>query len=78
MIWCVISYLGDITFGYASSPPPTSSLSVKWTEPATDMENFVKPHMALEGHQTPAKKIGIEINGNNKWSNLLESSIKKD
>jgi putative transposase len=37
--------------------------------------NFVKPHMALEGQQTPAKKAGIESKGKNKWKDLLEFAI---
>jgi hypothetical protein len=32
--------------------------------------NFVKPHQALDG-ETPAKKVGIEIKGKNKWIQLL-------
>jgi hypothetical protein len=37
--------------------------------------NFVKPHMALEG-QTPAKKVGVEIQNKNKWMGLILSSMK--
>lgn len=37
--------------------------------------NFVKPHMALNG-ETPAKKAGLEVNGKNKWMDLLESATK--
>ncbi|MCL5318820.1 MAG: hypothetical protein M1503_11255 [Thaumarchaeota archaeon] len=36
--------------------------------------NFVKPHMALEG-QTPAQAAGIDVNGKNKWLELLENAI---
>jgi hypothetical protein len=38
--------------------------------------NFVKPHMALKG-VTPAKKAGLEINGNDKWFTLLKSASAK-
>ena len=38
--------------------------------------NFVKPREALEG-KTPAKKVGIELKGKNKWLDLLEQRINK-
>jgi transposase-like protein len=36
--------------------------------------NFVKPHEALQG-QTPAKKVGLEIKGKNKWITLIENAV---
>ena len=39
--------------------------------------NFVKPHIALEG-QTPAKKAGVGIKGNNKWKELLQKAISEE
>ncbi|MDV3276990.1 MAG: transposase [Nitrososphaerales archaeon] len=38
--------------------------------------NFVKPHIALEG-QTPAEVAGIDIEGENKWMELLKRAIEK-
>jgi putative transposase len=35
--------------------------------------NFVKPHMALKG-KTPAEASGIEINGKNKWMELIKNA----
>jgi transposase InsO family protein len=36
--------------------------------------NLVKPHAALEG-QTPAERVGVEVQGENKWLALLKASI---
>lgn len=33
------------------------------------LNNFVKPHMALEG-KTPAQAVGLQVAGNNKWLSL--------
>jgi transposase-like protein len=39
--------------------------------------NFVKPHMALNG-ETPAKKVGVEIKGKNKWLGMFGESLSTD
>ena len=36
--------------------------------------NFVRPHMGLNG-QTPADKVGIKIDGNNKWITLIQNAV---
>jgi len=38
--------------------------------------NYVRPHMALDG-DTPADKVGIEIQGENKWITLIQNASKK-
>lgn len=39
--------------------------------------NFVKPHMALEGH-TPAQVAGVGIASKNKWMELLGEAVVRD
>ena len=34
--------------------------------------NFIKPHQALDG-KTPAEKVGLNINGKNKWVEFLDN-----
>ena len=38
--------------------------------------NFIRPHQGLEG-KTPAEVAGIGIDGENKWIELLEKSIRR-
>jgi hypothetical protein len=38
--------------------------------------NFVKPHMALKG-DTPAKRVGVEVKGENKWIELLRYGLRE-
>ena len=51
------------------------SMSTPLAEGARIQYNFVKPHIALEG-QTPAQAAGIDVNGKNKWMELLKNSLK--
>ncbi|HXG14578.1 MAG TPA: DDE-type integrase/transposase/recombinase [Candidatus Nitrosotenuis sp.] len=36
--------------------------------------NYIRPHMGLEG-QTPADKVGIKIEGDNKWITLIQNAM---
>lgn len=38
--------------------------------------NFVRPHMTLDG-DTPADRVGIEIQGDNKWMTLIQNASEK-
>ena len=38
--------------------------------------NFVKPHTALEG-RTPAEVVGVGVEGNDKWMELLKKSLEQ-
>ncbi|MDE1728184.1 hypothetical protein [Candidatus Nitrosotalea okcheonensis] len=37
--------------------------------------NYIRPYMELDG-KTPAKKCGIEVRGDNKWSTLIQNTSK--
>ena len=37
--------------------------------------NFIKPHMSLDG-DTPAKRAGIEVNGDNKWLTIIQNASR--
>lgn len=37
--------------------------------------NYIRPHMSLDG-QTPADKVGIKIEGENKWITLIQNASK--
>jgi hypothetical protein len=39
--------------------------------------NYVRPHMGLDG-ATPADKVGIEVQGENKWLTLIQNAAAKD
>jgi len=39
--------------------------------------NFVKPHVTLDG-ETPAKKVGIGVDGRNKWLELFQNAKCKN
>ena len=39
--------------------------------------NYLRPHMTLGG-QTPAEKCGIKIEGDNKWSTLIQNASIKN
>lgn len=36
--------------------------------------NYIRPHMGLDG-QTPADKVGISIQGDNKWITLIQNAM---
>ncbi|MHB2036637.1 MAG: hypothetical protein ACYCPW_07855 [Nitrososphaerales archaeon] len=36
--------------------------------------NYIRPHMSLEGEQTPAEACGIKITGENKWKTLIQNA----
>lgn len=38
---------------------------------------YVRKHEALGG-QTPAERVGIMVEGNNKWKSLIENASVKD
>ncbi|NDB45926.1 MAG: hypothetical protein EB163_01345 [Nitrososphaeria archaeon] len=37
--------------------------------------NYIRPHMGLDG-QTPADKVGIKIEGDNKWLTVIQNASK--
>jgi putative transposase len=37
--------------------------------------NYIRPHMGLDG-QTPADKVGIKIEGDNKWITVIQNASK--
>lgn len=39
--------------------------------------NYIRPDMALDG-QTPAEKVGITIEGDNKWITIIQNASKKE
>lgn len=38
--------------------------------------NYIRPHMSLEG-QTPADKVGIKVEEENKWITLIQNASKE-
>jgi len=38
--------------------------------------NYIRPHMSLGG-LTPADKVGIKIEGGNKWITLIQNASKQ-
>ena len=34
---------------------------------------YIRPHMSLDG-DTPAKRAGIEVNGDNKWLTIIQNA----
>lgn len=38
--------------------------------------NYIRPHMSLDG-LTPADKVGIKIEGDNKWITLIQNASRK-
>jgi len=39
--------------------------------------NYIRTHMALN-NDTPADRVGIKINGNNKWITLIQNANKSN
>lgn len=37
--------------------------------------NYIRPHMGLDG-QTSADKVGIKIEGDNKWITVIQNASK--
>jgi len=37
--------------------------------------NYIRPHMSLHG-DTPAKRAGIDVRGNNKWLTIIQNASK--
>ncbi len=37
--------------------------------------NYIRPHMALDG-KTPAEACGIKIEGENKWTTLIQNASR--
>jgi hypothetical protein len=40
-------------------------------------DNYVRPHMALEG-KTPAETAGIKVEGENKWITIIQNASHED
>lgn len=38
--------------------------------------NYIRLHMSLDG-DTPAKRAGIEIKGDNKWITIIQNASEK-
>jgi len=38
--------------------------------------NYLRPHMSLDG-LTPADKVGIKVEGDNKWITLIQNAKRK-
>ena len=40
--------------------------------------NYVRPHLGLPGHTTPAEAAGILVEGNDKWRTLIQAAVRAE